>query len=337
VFQWGLVADIYSCLNPKQCLEDPIENAPPKVKCAYYSNVNDCVDSVHECVDPLDSEQAVRMTYDCPNRGIRCRDGSCVFDTLACNFTCPDALPHKCFDGMCASDSADCNFNSTGCPNDLPVKCWFGACRASLEDCPSEYLDLTLPSVDPLSTCGSIGLVECPLDPELCLCLDGSCAEGSSCADESGCPSGFLRCLDKSCVDPEVGNCVGNLDDVNACPATRPFRCPDGFCAVSSTLCPVIPIREVNENCSSTDTDGDGIVKPYRCLDGSCVLSCCSVLWSSRARRARYAVGMAPVAKTHLFAQLQSHARRPCPSAVMTGCASPTRPSAAPRPTTAAR
>jgi len=272
-FSGDCVADIYSCLNPKQCLEDPIENAPPKVKCAYYSNVNDCVDSVHECVDPLDSEQAVRMTYDCPNRGIRCRDGSCVFDTLACNFTCPDALPHKCFDGMCASDSADCNSNSTGCPNDLPVKCWFGACRASLEDCPSEYLDLTLPSVDPLSTCGSIGLVECPLDPELCLCLDGSCAEGSSCADESGCPSGFLRCLDKSCVDPEVGNCVGNLDDVNACPATRPFRCPDGFCAVSSTLCPVIPIRVVNENCSSTDTDGDGIVKPYRCLDGSCVLS----------------------------------------------------------------
>ena len=101
-------------------------------------------------------------------------------------------------------------------------------------------------------SCGSG--VECP---------DGSCANTlSSCPDANGCAAGDVLCFDKTCHrDTAVNPCTDELDNANACPGSRPYRCSSGYCAISATSCPFI----YPSVCSDT--------KPITCADGSCVMT----------------------------------------------------------------
>jgi hypothetical protein len=88
---------------------------------------------------------------------------------------------------------------------------------------------------------------------------DGACvAHESSCLLDNNCPANRpRRCLDGSCV--EAGSAADDptqCSDLVDCPADVPVRCADGSCQPSAASC------HTASNCP--------ISKPQRCNDGSC-------------------------------------------------------------------
>lgn len=248
--------NIYQCPNTKIC----------PATTPVYCGVNDaCVSDVARCP----AWNATDLTYECPNRGVRCKNGACVDESFNCpENLCPTHLPYRCANGLCAV-SGDACYNDAGCPADEPVKCGDGSCRTSTDLCPRMTLKQgdACPQPDPSNP-----------DPRIVgkfYCEDGSCADTvRDCPMKNGCPTSRILCLDKVCVTPSgtgaTGNpCINTDSTANACPMARPYQCPDGYCAISSTACPVFP-NATSEPCGFTRS---GQPKFIRCADGTCVQS----------------------------------------------------------------
>mmetsp|Transcript_39646 Transcript_39646/g.78018 ORF Transcript_39646/g.78018 Transcript_39646/m.78018 type:complete len:3634 (-) Transcript_39646:369-11270(-) len=251
------------------------DNAGPThfVKCAYKNSNNKyCVNSVSQC--PKYNETRLAKTSDsCPDNMLRCFDGSCQspaycrkqkqFGTCkdsAC-FNCPAHLPFLCEDGGCALTLNDCLrvrtfYNTTGCPREKP----FLAGNASSEVCAKDR-----PSGNSKKTHA------CPTG--LFPCLDNTCRASCSCDPTlsigvtcnavlaNGCLKGQVMCRSKVCRDPAECSSA-NDEGANVCPHHQPYRCPDGFCALSKSVCPIFGKSE--EECKD-----NGV----RCASGDCVAS----------------------------------------------------------------
>lgn len=228
-----------------------------------------CVAAAASCPSPFPTSAE---DFSCPHGWFRCRDGSCREKSTLCeSLVCPPELPHLCDSGLCARAASGCDLEN-GCQAELPARCWNGACAPSEADCPS-----------PEGNCTDDQLVRCP---------DGSCAPGANiCPAESGCPLNFVRCLDGRCESKPrdittFNPCTSGRSDGNACPGSKPFRCPRGFCAVSSLLCPeqlpdaLCPAdrpvacdsglcRESSAQCAVVVPCG-GELGSERCGDGTC-------------------------------------------------------------------
>ena len=224
-----------------------------------------CVDSLASCpsvftVDPT-------IITPCPNSRFRCRDGSCRGTPSLCEtLKCDSIIPYLCSTGQCVFNASQCPLEN-GCDPSTPVKCEDGRCVNSTADCSAGK---------PMVPCSQVGDgVSAPYR-----CPDGSCTSDktlSTCAKANGCPARYVLCADRRCAKigsnyPAVSPCTsatttqGGLSIFNSCPPSRPYRCPRGFCGVSSSLCPssLTPTGRAWP-CSAS--------KPILCDDGSCVLS----------------------------------------------------------------
>jgi hypothetical protein len=68
-------------------------------------------------------------------------------------------------------------------------------------------------------------------------CPKGECAPNLiTCPSHVACPQGTVLCSDGACI-----NFRAECTLANECPLHSPVRCPDGKCAVSTSLCPQIP------------------------------------------------------------------------------------------------
>jgi len=252
--------NIYSCSAGLRCT-----NAALPVKCFAFGSqqTRGCVADRKSCLNVTDTSDTAQLliTNKCPDNGRRCKNGACRADEFQCaELTCPQALPVRCSDGLCAKSASQCNDATTRCPFDAPIKCWNGLCVAAVGECPAN------PSGSTCSDATKIGRgVACP---------DGSCAASlAECARVSGCQAGFVKCYDGSCQPETTGLsiCLAKDDAANACPQSRPYRCRNGYCALSSYLCPIQPPYVVaNITCGYSAGAG---VKGVRCADGSCRIS----------------------------------------------------------------
>jgi fibro-slime domain-containing protein len=213
------------------------------VKCPAFTSNAGCVASVSECADST-VDTTVRFT--CPHFWTqRCRDGSCHADASSCpSFECPAHLPFLCSSGVCSTSAVTCPIESNGCPTYLPHKCTDGSCSVDATGC------------GVVSNCTTESNVRC---------ADGSCAATpDECPQENGCPIGAVRCFDSTCVfeSQDENQCTASTTSPNTCPASRPYRCSDGYCAVSSLACPIVPPDQ-----SPCDTSSGMFV---RCASGYC-------------------------------------------------------------------
>ena len=230
-----------SCHSTPSACSSLIQCTYPQVKCpsdtAGGAGVF-CVSSVSQCVNLF---QASSPTAVCPNSYTRCRAGNCMPSVQSCpGFTCPQQLPYACPSGVCAASNATCPA-ANGCPADSPAKCWDGSCVSSALLCSAS--------------------VPCPVSGQM-RCADGSCSNGNCYSpSDSGCPASQVRCWDKNCA-ASWSDCTDASDAYNACPAARPYRCADGYCAVTKSACPVFPAVAASFSCPAG--------RPVLCADGSC-------------------------------------------------------------------
>ena len=231
-----------SCHSTPSACSSLIQCTYPQVKCpsdtAGGAGVF-CVDDVSQCMNLY---QATNPTAVCPNSYTRCRAGNCMPSVQSCGaWQCPAQLPYLCPAGVCAVSNATCP-KANGCLADFPVKCWDGSCSSSVVLCPSAQM--------------------CPISGQS-RCADGSCASGKCYSlDDTGCASGQVRCWDKSCAST-LADCTAASDAYNACPASRPYRCADGYCAVTKSACPLFPLVSAYSVCPTA--------RPVLCAEGSCV------------------------------------------------------------------
>jgi len=244
-----------SCqLNLWSCSTARCTDASRPIRCPAFSINRGCVASLSECLDVEDLNANVLVQ--CP-AGQRCWDGSCSTELRLCPArTCPRHLPVLCPNGACAESTKYCPLTN-GCPWDKPVFCaGSGSCAASTGACPSS------------KTC----------DEGLTLCPDGTCRTRDVCLGVTafGCSTASpVVCHDKRCAAMPTTTgapyaCADTSDSYNACPASRPFRCAGGFCAVSSTRCPVAAGDVTSSICGY---DSEGRAMPVHCDDGSCAYS----------------------------------------------------------------
>ena len=232
-----------SCVSTPSSCTSLIQCTYPQVKCpsdtAGGAGVF-CVDDPSQCVNVYNTTTATAV---CPNSYTRCRGGNCMPSVQSCPaWTCPATLPYLCPAGVCAANNASCPV-ANGCPADSPHKCWDGSCVTSSVVCTASQ------------ACASSGATRC---------ADGSCTTGTCYStSDSGCPSGSVRCWDKSCAS-SYSACTDASDAHNTCPASRPFRCADGYCAVTQSSCPLFPLVPSSATACSA-------AKPFLCADGSCV------------------------------------------------------------------
>lgn len=245
---------LWSCSNSR--CTDP-DN---QVRCPAYSSNRGCVSNTTQCLDVLDLSATVQIK--CPF-GQRCWDGSCSSELRLCPArNCPKHHPYLCQNGACAPSASTCPLPN-GCPFDLPIFCATGSCAATALDCPSPNTFLNCTGSTP---------ARCP---------DGSCrASSSDCATVGpyGCAlNTAMVCHDKTCANlpSNIGSdtvtaCSDTPDTHNACPASRPFRCPGGYCATSSTRCPLFDREEgICRSNSRILAAGFGPMT-VTCDDGSC-------------------------------------------------------------------
>jgi fibro-slime domain-containing protein len=242
------VAYMDTCTPGTSCLP------PTSVKCPN----SQCVSDVSQCTD-ITTLLSVPVSQQCANNYYRCRNGNCVSQSSLCQTaSCPPYLPYLCSNGLCVANSNQCPDPTVGCPYTAPTMCWDGSCATSTSACPTR----------PNTTCS------------LVLCWNNNCvANAAQCPPKNSCPNNYNRCWDKSCADARLyyNPCtVGVGTDstnptANACPANRPFRCSDGYCAISSAHCVRYPIALPGPCPSST---------PVLCADGSCAAAAiqCPVL-----------------------------------------------------------
>mmetsp|Transcript_34324 Transcript_34324/g.67594 ORF Transcript_34324/g.67594 Transcript_34324/m.67594 type:complete len:3977 (-) Transcript_34324:239-12169(-) len=185
----------------------------------------------------------------CPSTKITCSqtcfDGSCATDAVTCSKPveyCQQKnqfLRHVCEDGMCAQNSTFCHDPDTGCPYDSPYRCQSGSCVRQAQECPSLKCEA-----------GKIACSGFCVSPQLCARLA-----------PNQCEQGYFRCLDRRCVASQ-SECVQQVGSnlPNVCPTSLPFRCPNGYCAETSVLCPTV-----------TPAYCAGSGKSFGCADGTCV------------------------------------------------------------------
>eukprot|EP00735_Rhodelphis_limneticus_P009127 TRINITY_DN2554_c0_g1::TRINITY_DN2554_c0_g1_i1::g.19155::m.19155 TRINITY_DN2554_c0_g1::TRINITY_DN2554_c0_g1_i1::g.19155 ORF type:complete len:1260 (-),score=466.61,IncA/PF04156.9/4.6e-06,bZIP_1/PF00170.16/0.29,Rab5-bind/PF09311.6/0.31,YlqD/PF11068.3/3.6e+03,YlqD/PF11068.3/0.5 TRINITY_DN2554_c0_g1_i1:182-3676(-) len=206
-------------------------------------------------------------------KAVKCANGLCVSDTSLCptDNGCTEAKPKKCGDGYCYAKDATCpDSGSASCPEGQTKCSSDGTCRADPSDCP-------------LSN-------GCPVSRPT-LCADGTCITGTYANCTSQCPSSApYACLNGLCVEQTsycpvividddkpcyvtvsgkqvngfpcaAGECslTGACTTMPPCPADQAYRCGDGSCRSSPSLCP-----DVN-TCPSA--------RPTRCQNGMCVES----------------------------------------------------------------
>jgi uncharacterized membrane-anchored protein YhcB (DUF1043 family) len=242
-------ANYFLCSNG-QCTSSPLSCTSGQkcnlngltVKCPWaMAGVGQCVANVTQCAN-LFTDRPQRT---CPDSYSRCREGYCSLDSSRCTaLACPSHVPFVCPDGLCARNPAECNADN-GCPYDESFKCADGSCVSDESLCPAT-------------------IAPCP-DVNFARCLDGSCPDIlNPCRTATGCDEDSLLCADGQCsLNP--ASCTDTTDNFNACPAYRPFRCADGFCAMSAYLCPIIPLPVTLAVPKITDR----IIKSIRCADGS--------------------------------------------------------------------
>ena len=232
-----------SCVSTPSACTSLIQCTYPQVKCPSDTAGGAgifCVDEPSQCVNLYNQTMAAAV---CPNSYTRCRAGNCMPSVQSCpSWSCPTTLPYMCPSGVCAAGNASCPA-ANGCPANSPHKCWDGSCANSSASCTVSQ------------ACTTAGASRC---------ADGSCATGSCySSNDSGCPTGSVRCWDKSCTSSYAA-CTDASDSYNACPASRPYRCADGYCAVTQSSCPLFPLVPSSTTACSAST-------PFLCADGSCV------------------------------------------------------------------
>lgn len=213
------------------------------------------------------SGEEVPSIYNCPSahvcgaNKIQCPDGSCVSELSQCAARSCPAGTVACWDGKCETSLSRCATRTT-CPDELSTLCPDGSCKASSAECTS--------------------YVECPVFFPY-RCGSGECrSRAEDCPTLVVCPPEMpIKCQDQSCVRSKI-HCSEAA--ANVC-GEGAFRCPDGSCAASKSLCPTMAscpkgqIRCWNNECQ-TSTDlcpavvNDTLVcptdTPIRCADSSC-------------------------------------------------------------------
>ena len=223
----------------------------------------------------------------CPNGGIALSSNDCQYVQGGLSITCPKTKPILCPDLSCVAKSSECNTNYIPlCPPHKPYQCWNNECRKSFDECPTP--------------------ITCPVDTPV-LCQNGFCKKTSDeCEEKKEMTCSKYRCYDGTCVSSiELcpthsycskdqikcwnGACVNNINecrspDLDECPESFSFRCPDGSCRFDYTDCstistcpPNLPIkcfdnscRASIEECPSYQSCGENRVS---CPDGTCALS----------------------------------------------------------------
>ena len=232
-----------SCVSTPSACTSLIQCTYPQVKCPSDTAGGAgifCVADSSQCINLYNQTAAAAV---CPNSFTRCRGGNCMPSVQSCpSWNCPTTLPYLCPSGVCVVANASCPV-ANGCPASTPYKCWDGSCANSSTTCPLRQ------------ACPTSGAKRC---------ADGSCTTGSCYSpDDTGCPADSVRCWDKSCASSYAA-CTDASDLYNACPASRPFRCADGYCAVTRSSCPLFPLVPSSFTACSAST-------PFLCADGSCV------------------------------------------------------------------
>jgi len=213
------------------------------------------------------SGDVVPSVYNCPSahvcglNKIQCVDGSCVNDLSQCaDRICP-AGTVECWDGKCETSLSRCSTRTT-CPDELPTLCPDGSCQSSSDNC-ADY-------------------VECPVYFPF-RCGSGDCrTSGDDCPTLIVCPPEMpIKCQDQSCVRSKL-HCS---DAAASVCSDGTYRCPDGSCAASKSLCPTTASCPTGQiRCWSNDCQNDTSLcppvvndtvvcptsAPIRCADSSC-------------------------------------------------------------------
>ena len=179
----------------------------------------------------------------CPNGGIALSSNDCQYVQGGLSITCPKTKPILCPDLSCVAKSSECNTNYIPlCPPHKPYQCWNNECRKSFDECPTP--------------------ITCPVDTPV-LCQNGFCKKTSDeCEEKKEMTCSKYRCYDGTCVSSiELcpthsycgkdqikcwnGACVNNINecrspDLDECPESFSFRCPDGSCRFDYTDCSTI-------------------------------------------------------------------------------------------------
>ena len=223
----------------------------------------------------------------CPNGGIASSINDCQYVQGSVSISCPNTKPVLCPDYSCVEKSSECRLDYIPkCPPHKPYQCWNNECRKSLDQCPTP---ITCPSDSPVlcqnGFCAKSS-DECTEKKEMsCLkyrCFDGTCVSSMElCPTHTYCGKDQIKCWNGACAN-DIKECRStNLD---SCPSSFPFRCPDGSCrpdygACSSiSVCPPnLPVKCFDSSCrASTDecplyqSCGENKVS---CPDGTCALS----------------------------------------------------------------
>lgn len=213
-----------------------------------------------------------------------CLDGSCVEKTSFCKSleSCPDENQYRCFDRTCADSQRTCETKHNKCPGLNPILCPNGNCVSDIVDCSETTCPSWLPYKCINGLCQNIP-GEClfqQIQYEIIIDEEGEEEEierniyGNICGDEQ-----YL------CID---GTCRKNKQD---CPLyqgcttlSKPYKCPDGSCAVSQDYCNLNSIFTKCTNGTNLCEDGlcrkecpeyNGCTneKPLMCSNGHCVSS----------------------------------------------------------------
>ena len=262
----------------KSCQD--IEVRPNEYRCSnglYVENIQLCP-----------SEMYVPPDYvKCPNGGIALDRDSCDFVQPTLLITCPRSKPILCPDFACVSKSNDCSSNIPICPPHKPYKCWNNECRNSIEECPTPT---TCPADTPIlcqnglcmksgDECTERGGTTCPQYR----CYDGTCvASIELCPTHPYCGEDKIKCWNGACVS-DISECL-STNDLETCPSTLNYRCPDGTCRKSASDCstisvcpPHLPIKCFDNSCRANINEcpiyqscGS---KKKSCPDGTCASS----------------------------------------------------------------
>jgi hypothetical protein len=265
-----------TCKEPKSCPPFNACGSGRNVKCPVSGfSTGTCVtSSPNECTNLFANLTTNYAVSPCPNNKVLCRSGACVLNRLLCpGFNCPAYAPILCNSGLCVSNINDCPNNQGCAPGFSRCKFAGGQCLPEGEcgsnNPVSSAITSLCPPCPPSGVCRGI------------LCNDGTCQAQGQCNSGSSlinvCQTeNNVRCWDGTCVtkgpvDDMYINCrtdgLGNYaadgsnDLPNSCPITRPYRCNDGYCAISAIKCPVFPLTDIS-SCPS--------ITPFRCADGSC-------------------------------------------------------------------
>lgn len=237
------------------CVSD-LSDCPQSPVCPVTAPVM-CLDRT--CAASISQCPSVPVDY--PQSLIACPDGTWAASSSLCGMptSCPKEFPYKCADSSCRLSPNDCVVPIAGtCGADRPYLCPTGQCVATMW----------------ASACSSQAVSKSCLDPNFPVhCANGACVHHAVCngtetspqccdgssymedaAETGGCPNGYTRCFDGTCVAQKSFCSSHGLK----CSASLPYMCQDGMCAQNSSAC-----NEPLTGCRN---------QLFQCWDGSCAL-----------------------------------------------------------------